>query len=271
LDAYTKHIDELRVISDPSSEQLRQIADALFNIADCYEQTDDLSNAGQHLSDAVSTYKTALEKSKSEKEKMLIRSQLNVLSASMMRIDGRKATASGDYEAARQMLEKSLSALDEALGKGWDKDYENFLRGLEKETKDLLGSLKSKSSKVEKEAAELKDAAAEKMREEDAQLKGEEAVRRAEAELHLKAEEERTKLREAEDLRKSEELSGEELARLLAEKDSIEKKIEAVKRRYSLKQVDETVFKDILGEYEKLRAELDARIGVLRGGKEKTQ
>jgi hypothetical protein len=276
LEAYTKHVDELRVVSDPSPEQLRQIADASFNIADCHEKMNDLLKAGQQLSDAAGVYKAALEKSKSEKEKMFIRSQLSILSASTMRIDGRKAIASGDYESARQMLEKSLITLDEAISRGWDKDYESFLRGIESETKELLASIKSKLPKTEKEAAAapVKESSEEEEErlQEDLRRKEAEEVRRAEEELRRKeAEESEKKRKEEEERRKSEVLSDQELARLLAEKDEIEKKIEAVKRRYYQRQVDENVFNDILGEYEKQLIELDVRIEMKKGSKEKTQ
>jgi tetratricopeptide (TPR) repeat protein len=273
LDAYMKHVAELKEITDPSAEQIRQIADTGFNIADCYEQKGDMISAGKQLDDSLLAYKLAAERSKSEKEKLLIRSQLNVLSASMMRLDGRKAIDAGDYESARQLVEKSLSTLDEALSRGWDKDYENFLRGIEKETKDLLTSIKGRLFKNEKEVVAAKAFEdEEKKRYDELQHKGEDDIRRAEEEYQRKAEaEEEKKRKDAEERKKSEELSDQEMARLLIEKDGIQKKIEAVKRRYLQRQVDENVFKEILSEYEKQLIEIDVKIEMFKGSKEKTQ
>lgn len=147
IKAYMQHIDELKEVGEPPIEQLRQIADTEFNSADCYENLGDLSNAEKHLNESMNYYNKAMEKTTSEREKALLKSQVDIINAFSFRVKARMLVADKDYESAKELLEKSIVTLDETIGSGWSKEYEDFLKKSQAECRNLMDNIKGRKKK----------------------------------------------------------------------------------------------------------------------------
>ncbi|MBN2015129.1 MAG: tetratricopeptide repeat protein [Candidatus Altiarchaeota archaeon] len=147
IKAYTQYVDELKKVGELSMEQLKQIADTEFNVADCYENLNDLLNAEKYLDESVDHYDKVVGKTTSERDKSLIRSQINVVNAFSLRVKAKKAMGDKDYDSAKELLDKSINILEDSLGGGWTKEYEDFLRKSQGESGEILNSIKDKKNK----------------------------------------------------------------------------------------------------------------------------
>ncbi|RLI92072.1 MAG: hypothetical protein DRO89_02770 [Candidatus Altiarchaeales archaeon] len=147
IDSYQQHINELKKIEKLSSEQLSQLSDTHFKIGDCYEAMGDLSSSEKYLGESIEYYRMAIERTHREKEKRWMELQVNVVRAFSFRVKARMAIQNEDYETAEELLEKSINTFEDLLGSGGDKEYEDFLKKNQKDSRDLLVSVKSRRAK----------------------------------------------------------------------------------------------------------------------------
>jgi len=147
IDSYQQYINELKKIEKLSSEQLSQLSDTHFKIGDCYEAMGDFSNSEKYLGESIEYYGMAIERTHREKEKRWMELQVNVVRAFSFRVKARMAIQNKDYETAEELLEKSINTFEDVLGRGWDKEYEDFLKKNQKDSRDLLASVKSRRAK----------------------------------------------------------------------------------------------------------------------------
>ena len=145
--SYQQHINELKKIEKLSSEQLIQLSDAHFKIGDCYEAMGDFSNSEKYLGESIEYYRMTIERTHREKEKRGIELQMNVAHAFSFRVKARIAIQNKDYETAEELLEKSINTFEDVLGRGEDKEYEAFLKKSQKDSRDLLASIKGRRAK----------------------------------------------------------------------------------------------------------------------------
>lgn len=146
IDSYLQYINELKKIEKPSSDQLGQLSDTDFKTGVCYEAIRDLRNSEKYLSDSVKHYKEAMKRTHKEEEKRRIELHMNVVHAFSFRIKTRTAIQKKDYETAKEFLEKSINAFEDALGEEWNEEYGDFLKKSQRNTRDLLVSTKDKGS-----------------------------------------------------------------------------------------------------------------------------
>ncbi len=225
IDAYLQHIDILKD-KEGHTKHLRKIADTEFNIADCYEVIDDLEHADKYLSEAIGHYNLVMEKTKSEKEQIIIKSQINVLNAFSYRVRAKRVLGGQGDGNITELFEKSLNLFEEVIKGGWNKDYEDFLKKAQKETRDMLNSIKGKGSAKNKEKAEGSQ---------DTLMQGKTDVSGIDQELNT----------------------------LLSRRDELEEKIKDVKEKYLNMQLDENQFKTIIEEYRKHLTDTNAKIAAL--------
>lgn len=221
-DAYLKYIEELKA-SPESVEQMRLIADSDFNLCDCYDNLGEIKRAEEKLNEAVELYNKILNTTKNEKERIIAKAQLDVLNSFSLRLKGKTAAEEGNIDEARRLLEESIHSLDESISKGWDKEYEDFLKRVMKETKEYMNSLKIRPIKSEKKVAEKIESS--------------------------------TKV-------ETESVSEAALMQLFSEKEQIEKNLDEAIKRYYNKQPneDEEAIRNSIEEYERQLNDVDLRI-----------